>query len=840
MSEAPLSQVGHYEVIREIGRGGMGIVYLAHDSKLDRNVAIKALPPELAEDADRLARFKREAQLLAQLHHPNIASIFGIEESDGARALVMELVEGPTLADRLEQGRLSPGESISIARQIAVALEEAHESGIVHRDLKPQNIKAPSDGTVKVLDFGLAKAMEPTSGAGQSAANISNSPTLTRSPTIVTPHGTQMGVILGTAAYMSPEQARGGEIDKRADIWAFGVVLYEMLSGEAMFEAETVSDTLAGVLKSEIDFSKLPDSTAPQIRRLLRRCLERNPKNRLHDIADARIVLDEVIAGDTIEAESAATARQMPRMLPWAIAAASAAIAVAAVLAGRSMGTASSGQLTRTSVLMPISGKADLTAGNFALSPDGGAVVFVASDATGSRLFVRELDDTEPRPLARTDGAVFPFWSADSQHIAFFADAMLRRVPREGGPVQTICAAKDGRGGAWNQEGTIIFAGDFRDAPLMQVSASGGKPTPATTLDVDNGEISHRFPAFLPDGRHFVFSVEPQSETYRVQVKAASLDEVSMGKPLLEASAAPRFAAPNHLVFPRDGALMAQPIDLAQLEMVGEAQILQERPSLLQIVTSTPVIDVSEDGAMLYAPIDPRPVDFLWLDRDGVRSESLIRTDGSFTFPVVSHSGDRVAVGRGGSLFENAIWIFDLEHGEGSKITPRNQSVYAAIWMPDDRDLIGNMNLGGKFVAAFIAPESGSIREILEPFVRWIRPTDVSEDGLVMLYDDQSPEMKQNLGYLRLDGDPERTDYLTTPAVEMGGQLSADGKYIAYRSDATGTFEVYVDTFPTPTRARRVYTGGEALQLDFRSDGTELFILAATGDRASLYACTFQ
>jgi Tol biopolymer transport system component len=615
-----------------------------------------------------------------------------------------------------------------------------------------------------------------------------------------------------------------------------------MLSGEAMFAADTVSDTLAGVLKSEIDFSKLPDSTSPQVRRLLRRCLERNQKNRLHDIADARIVLDEVIAGDTIEAETALVAHRKRSAAPWMIALAGVAIATAALFSGRfTSAPAPSGALTRTSVLMPISAKADLTAGNFALSPDGRAVVFLASDATGSRLFVRELGESEAQPLAGTDNAVFPFWSADSQHIAFFADAMLRRVPRGGGPVQSICPAEDGRGGAWNSEGTIVFAADFRNAPLLQVSASGGEPTPVTMLDDDKGEVSHRFPAFLPNGRDFVFSVEPRSEAHRIQVKAASLDEVSMGKPLLEATAAPRFAPPNHLVFMRDGALMAQAINLARLEMEGEAQLLQDRPSLLQVVTSTPVAHVADNGAMLYAPVDPRPVDFLWLDRDGRRSDRLLRTEGNLRFPAVSHSGNRVVVTRGTSFEDGAIWIYDLEHGEGLLVTSRNRNVFAAVWSPDDSQLAGLLNPGSGFVPVWIAPESGSIRNILEPALRWTNPTDMSADGLVLLYDDQTPGMRQNLGFLRLDSDtPERTNYLTTAAVEWGGKLSPDGDYIAYTSDATGSFEVYVDTFPTPSGARRINTGGAALQVEFRSDGTELFILAAEGDHTSLYVCPFD
>jgi Tol biopolymer transport system component len=834
-------QLLHYHLTEKIGEGGMGQVYRATDTKLKRDVAIKFLPAAFTEDRERLARFEREAQLLAQLHHPNIASIFGLEESGGVRALVMELVEGPTLAARLEPGSLSLDESLSIARQIAEALEEAHERGIIHRDLKPQNIKAPTEGKVKILDFGLAKAMDPAAGSAASGADMTPLPALTQSPTLTAAHGTQLGVILGTAAYMSPEQARGGAVDKRADIWAFGVVLYEMLSGRSLFSADTVSDTLAGVLKTEIDFAKLPASTPPAIRRLLRRCLERNPKNRLHDIADARIVIDEVLVGDAQESEATPVTVRNRSWLPWAMAAAGVAIAMAALLIGGLTGKAApSGQLTRTSVLMPFSGKADLSAGNFAMSPDGGAIVFLASDATGTRLFVRDLAETEPRPLAGTDGARFPFWSGDSQQIAFFAGSSLLRVPRGGGAVQTICAAKDGRGGAWNREGTIVFAADFRDAPLYQVSASGGAPAPATVLDVENGEISHRFPSFLPDGRHFLFGVEPGTAANRFRIKLASLEAVSSGKPLLEASAVPNFASPSQLVFPRDAALMVQSIDLGRLEMVGEAQLLEERPSFRAVVTSTPIVEVAYGGRMLYAPVDPRPTSFVWLERNGRRSESGVQEEGLFSFPAVSHRGNRVVVTKGGSFAEGSLWIFDLDHGGGLQITPRDQSAYAAVWSPDDRDLAANLTPGDSFTPAWIAAESGTIRTLLEPSKRWINPTDVSADGQIMLYDDQTAGMKMNLGYLRLGVTPERADYLMTPANELGGRLSPDGRYIAYLSDVSGTTEVYVDTFPKPARARRINTGGVALQVDFRSDGEELFILAADGDRAALYASELQ
>jgi len=387
---------------------------------------------------------------------------------------------------------------------------------------------------------------------------------------------------------------------------------------------------------------------------------------------------------------------------------------------------------------MPISGKADLRSGSFALSPDGGAIVLTASDKTGSRLYLRELAKTEPRPLAGTDGAEIPFWSADSRHIGFFA-------------------AKDGRGGAWNREGTILFAAAFEDA-LLQVRASGGEPVAATTLD-----------------------------------------------------------------------------------MVGEARLLEERPSFLQLVQSTPIVEVADGGELLYAPVDPRPTAFVWLDRNGRRSESEVRQEGFFSFPSVSHRGHRVVMTKTntGSYIEGSLWIFDLDHGGGSQITSRDQSSYSAVWSQDDNDLAANLFAQGEFLAfapVWVAAESGDSRVLLEPSKRWTMPTDVSAEGRVLLYDDQVTGMLRNLGYLLLDDQPERTDYLATPADERGGRISPDGRFIACRSDISGTFEASIDTFPIPSNVLRVSTDGAALQIDFRSDGKELFILAADGDRASLFA----
>jgi eukaryotic-like serine/threonine-protein kinase len=493
MTDPTGRSIGSYRLVDRLGEGGMGEVWRATDSKLRRDVAVKVLPAAFTADAERLARFERESHLLAQLQHPNIAAIYGFEEQDAVRALVMELVEGPTLAERLAEGPLPLAEALDVARQIAEALEEAHDKGIVHRDLKPQNVKVTAEGRVKVLDFGLAKALEPpgTPSGPVSPSQLAASPTLTLA-------ATQRGVILGTAAYMAPEQARGLAVDRRADIWAFGVVLYEMLTGRRLFAGETVTDTLAGVLKGEIDLDVLPPTTPPAIRRLLRRCLDRSPRNRLHDIADARIVLEDQLAG---RLEPAAASGPAPRALPaWSLAVAAAAGALGTILVS-SLLVSADPAATRS---VPIRATIALPDGLFldqglALSPDGSELVLALHGASERtlRLYLRRLDDPELRPLVGTEGATYPFWSPDGQAIGFFADGKLKRIDLPRGIVRTLAEAPQGRGGDWSPLGTIVFAPGASD-PLLQVAAEGGAAIPFTQLSRGRGEAP---PALLPPRR---------------------------------------------------------------------------------------------------------------------------------------------------------------------------------------------------------------------------------------------------------------------------------------------------------------------------------------------------
>ncbi|MGC2506513.1 MAG: protein kinase [Candidatus Acidiferrales bacterium] len=492
------SRVGHYEIDAPIGVGGMGEVYRANDSKLGRRVALKVLPEAFAGDAERLARFQREAKVLASLNHPNIAAIYGIEDSGTTHALVMELVEGPTLADRIQQGPIPMGEALAIAKQICDALEYAHERGVVHRDLKPANVKVTSDDAVKVLDFGLAKALE----GDASSIDIMNSPTITRM-------ATQAGVLLGTAAYMSPEQAKGRPVDRRADIWAFGCVLYEMLTGKMVFSGETVTDTLAAVIRAEPNWSQLPAAAPLRVRVLLQRCLQKDPKQRLRDIGDARISIDEVLSGAVDPAAAPAIAATMAvplwhRAVPWLIAGIlTIALAVLAWVHIKGLSAPSSGQLLRYQIFPPDKGTFGTSGADIAFSPDGRHIAFSTTGQDGvPRISVRDLDRLEARALPGTEDGIYPFWSPDSRYLAFRTANRLEKIDIAEGSPQTICETAATEGGSWNQDGTILF-GSY--GGVMKVPAAGGTPEMVIKTDEAHGQLAAYDPTFLPDGRHFLY-----------------------------------------------------------------------------------------------------------------------------------------------------------------------------------------------------------------------------------------------------------------------------------------------------------------------------------------------
>jgi eukaryotic-like serine/threonine-protein kinase len=555
LSLTPGTRLGPYEIACAIGAGGMGEVYRATDSRLKRSVAIKVLPTLVAGDADRLARFQREAEVLAALNHPNIAAIYGLERAADLTALVMEFVEGEDLSEIIARGAIPLADALPMAKQIADALEAAHERGIIHRDLKPANIKLRADGTVKVLDFGLAKAMDP---AASSSGEAMNSPTLTA-------RATQMGVILGTAAYMAPEQAKGKSVDKRADIWAFGVVLHEMLTGRRLFLADTIPETLADVMTRHVDLAALPGSTPRRVRDLLARCLEKDPKRRLRDIGEARIRLEEVISGAAEEPArpggpiAAATAGSRTReRLAWG--AAAACVLLAGVAVRWALRPVPRPPETRVDIVTPATAQPT----SIALSPDGRQIVFVASDDKASRLWLRSLSATKAQPLEGTEGAIFPFWSPDSQSIGFFAGGALKRLDLGGGAAKTLAQATNGAGGTWDADGVIVFAPSLT-SPLMRVSATGGTAATAMTTLAPQ-QYGHFHPHVLPDGR-LLFFTGGSADTSGIYL--ARLDGTSPTQLTSDFSSGV-YASPGWLLWVRAGSLIAQRLDEERPALTGE------------------------------------------------------------------------------------------------------------------------------------------------------------------------------------------------------------------------------------------------------------------------------
>ncbi len=834
MSLSPGSHLGPYEINAPLGEGGMGVVYRATDSKLKRQVAIKVLPEAFAADADRLARFEREAQVLAQLQHPNIASIYGLEESSGVRALVMELVEGEDLAERLKRGPLPLDEALAVARQIAEALEAAHEKGIVHRDLKPANVKLTPEGKVKVLDFGLAKAMDPPAGSA-SAADLARSPTLMNSPTMTAVQGTQLGVILGTAAYMSPEQARGSAVDKRADVWAFGVVLHEMLTGRPLFAAATVTDTLAGVLKTEIDYRGLSAETPPPIRRLLARCLERDSRRRLRDIGEARVVLEaplEVEAGPAAPPAAARSSRAA--RLGWAIAALLAI--AAAALAFRAFAPVLRPPLLRFAISTASGASIVAGAGNSAISPDGRRVVFVGSASEGGQgLWLQELDQVRARYLAGTEGATYPFWAPDSRRIGFFAKGKLRKVSIGDGRVEVICDALEGRGGSWGRAGTIVFAPAVTGG-LSAVSEGGGSPKPATRIENAEEEISHRFPSFLPDGRKFLYIADPGADSDQGRVYLASLDGGDR-RLLLRTRRAPVYAAPGYLIHATDERLVAQAFDPKTGELHGEPIRLEEAtPSYVN--TQDRVASVSDSGALLVPTVGMAGTKVAWLDRRGRLVGEIPLPRENFASPALSPDGRRLAIYSDGPKdSQSDLWVVDLATEQASRLTFAAGVERFPVWSPDGSRLAFQTNRSGVYdVWERPSTGGGAERALHASPTAWKIARSWIGDFLV--FESVEKETGFDVWILR-PGVPEEAPFpvISSPASETDPRISPDGRWLAFASNESGRQEIYVVSLPDGKTRYQVTTEGARHPVWTRG-GRELFYLTTSNSVAAVPVTT--
>jgi eukaryotic-like serine/threonine-protein kinase len=809
----PGTQLGHYTVLAALGKGGMGEVWRARDTKLGREVAIKTLPREFAEDPGRLARFGREAKLLASLNHPNIAIIHGFEEDKGKHFLVLELVEGETLADRLERGAISVEESLKLAVQIAAALEAAHEKGVVHRDLKPANIKLTAGGKVKVLDFGLAKAFETESAE----TNLSNSPTLSMA-------ATQAGVILGTAAYMAPEQAKGEHVDRRADIWAFGVVLYEMLAGERLFKGEDIPEILAAVLKEEPRLDGMPAKVRP----LLRRCLEKDPRKRLRDIGDMGLLLEE---GDLQPARSSNPAAR------WIWPGVATLFAVIAVgLAFIHFRETPPETPLRITSLLPTEGSTydfRSTVALPALSPDGKKIVFGAraNDGKGpEQLWVRKLDSAKAQPLPGTEGGHLPFWSPDGRYVGFgSSDRKLKKIDVQGGPpVWLTDLPNDFRGGSWSPEGVIVF-GINSNGPVMRISSTGGTASPVTALDSEKESIGNRFPWFLPDGKHFLY-ISP-ANTGPNAARVGSLDDFQKpGKVVAEVESHVVYAQ-GHLLYLRGGTLMAQPFDVNRLETTGEAVPVAENIPVYMNPSRPAGFTVSANGLLAYhAGGSGSQVQLTWVDRNGKQLATV--GDPVQGFSDIELSPDqKTLVGSVIQGVQADLWTWDLASGLSTRFTFEGVNP-DAVWSPDGSTIVYRSTRNGK-TALFRRPANGTgVEELLYADANNNWATSWSPDSKVLLYSNIKGG-SYDISALPLTpekpGGPLKPQaLLQTPFNERSPQFSPDGKWIAYASSDFGQYEIFVVPYPGPGGKRQVSSGG-GLYPRWQHDGHELFYVGTVG-----------
>jgi Tol biopolymer transport system component len=815
----------------------MGEVYQAHDTKLGRDVAIKVLPEAFARDPERLSRFQREAKMLAALNHPNIATIYGLEQSSGTSYLVMELVPGDTLADRIKRdGAIPVEEALAIAKQIAEALEAAHEKGIIHRDLKPANVKVTPEGKVKVLDFGLAKAFE----GDASTDDIRNSPTLSHAATM-------QGVILGTAAYMSPEQARGKAVDKRTDIWAFGAVLYELATGKPAFHGEDVTEILASVVKSEPDWSLLPRETPMRLRVLLQRCLQKDPKQRLRDIGDARISLDEVLSGAAEPAPAVATATFAPmwrRVLPWAVAGVLAA-ALAAVSSIHFREAPVVPEPIRFEMPLPPKSAVSLVGTSFELSPDGRQLAFVAAGPNESqrRLWIRSLGSFDARPLPGTEMlAVGPpfFWSPDSKYIVFDGGGKLKKVNISSDAVEALCDLTSvAVGGSWNREGVIIFG--QASGGIMRVSANGGSAAPLTALDSSREENQHMLPSFLPDGRHFIYnrySNKPGNGGVYIGDIDATPDKQE-SKRFLAAEYNAAYVPSSgpgmgQLLFMRDDTLMAQPFDANRFELVGEPASVAERVGSFR---RAGFFSASDNGVLVYrsgGDIGGTPL--TWLDRQGKPVGGTAGETGDYRDPALSPDGKQVVLTRVDSRNANvALWLVDFSRGTNTKFTFGTANYRSPIWSADGNRIVYASQSGGAFDLYQKSANGATGEELLLKTNETKFPTSLSRDGRFLLYSARSalgPAAKFVLSVLPLEGDRKPFVFLGGDFNRTDGHFSPDGHWVVYSSDESGRSEIYVRRFTSDSASAASDTGGKwqvsyggGAQPQWSADGKQLYYL---------------
>lgn len=777
---------GHYEIIEKLGQGGMGEVYRAHDKNLGRQVAIKVLPEEFSEDRERMARFEREAKLLAALNHPNIALIYSLQKSDGRRFLVLELIEGETLSTRLASGPLPVEEALETCMKIAEGLEAAHEKGIIHRDLKPANVMISPEGKVKVLDFGLAKVY----AAETTGIDIEKSPTITAQMTAP-------GVIMGTAAYMSPEQARSRSVDKKTDIWAFGCVLYEGLTGTRAFQGETVSDIMAHVLKGEPDWTKLPPNTPVAIKSLLRRCLQKHPKKRLHDIADARIEIEEALEGSSSsDLEQTTTLSSKWRTLFWSTVGL-AALMLSVLLWNPWQKSNSSDQRPIRFVIptppFPPLASATYTPGNLvAVSPDGRIIAYVADSENDTKLYIHELNrfDAEVLPAPGLRDVHAPFFSPDNQWLGFFSEGKLKKMLLSGGQPSTIAEVPLPLGPIWGPDDTIIFG--VPGEGLKQISSAGGELKSITTVDYGQGEWLHIASQFLPSGEDVLYSALNGSAVALYTV-ALNL-KTGQQNVIIEGASQAFYAPPGFLVFSQNKLLMAAPFDISKFKPTGPSKEV-----LRGVMTGPhqgPLAGFSKNGTLIYVPGVEEAAErmLVWVDRQG-NSEPVLEDKGRFFGPRISPDGRKLAMWMDGQ-----VWIYDFERGTLRPLTSEGQNFWP-VWTPDgQRVAFPSIRAGSTDVNLFWKRVDGSAPSERLTQGQYVKqPLSWSPDGKILLFHQSlHPSTGWDIWALKLDDDRTSSPLLNSQFNERRPSLSPDGRWLAYESDESGRPEVYVTTFPNP------------------------------------------
>jgi serine/threonine-protein kinase len=814
--------VANYKILDKLGEGGMGEVWRAEDTTLGREVAIKVLPSAFTSDAERLARFEREARLLAAFEHPRIASIYGLEDVDGQKLLVMQVAEGETLAERIERGPITVEQALKIALQIAEALEAAHEKGIMHRDLKPANIKLTANGQVTVLDFGLAKALESSDAAsGSGAQNLSLSPTLTAQMT-------GAGMLLGTAGYMSPEQARGENADRRADIWAFGVVLMEMLLGSKLFPGKTVSDTLAGVLAREPEWDDLPTDTPARVRNLLERCLEKETSERLQAIGEARIAIERFLenpeadesVGDVVEEPAS-----WKRLLPWIAAGVMAVALVASIFVLRP--TADTAPTMRLEVAISDDSLFINLGASAVLSPDGTRMVYTVDTESERTLFVRSLDQLEGTPLVTgnsTTQPYHPFFSPDGQWVGFVTPTELKKVPITGGTPIRLCKVNRSRGASWGPDDTIVFAPD-RGSGLVSVSAAGGEPVPLTTLDPGKEEVAHYWPQVVPGGTVvFTSLLQGSSNSDEAVIESVSI-ATGERKVLHRGGAYARWVPSGHLVYLRENTLFAMPFDVRRMEATGSPA------PIVQGVTANSAnggsqYSFSQNGTLAYVSGDIGVPEYpvMQMDRRGSVS-TLWEEPGTYACPKLSPDGRRLSmtVLRDGNW---DVWVYDLERKVATRLTFWDGYDGDQVWSPDGEYLAFSSDRDGREnpyrKRADGSGDAERIAEIDHDF--WA--SSWSPDGKWILGEVQAESF--DLWAVPADGSGEPVEYLSTTFFDRFPAISPDGRWVAYMSDESGRSEIYVRPFPAAAGKWQVSDGGGSWPA-WSKDGSELIFRSEDG-----------